>query len=486
MNGHADVTALLDATTGNTVATYYYDAFGTITEETGTVNNPFRYSGYQYDEETELYYLNARMYDSKIARFLQEDTYRGQANDPLSLNLYAYCRNNPLIYWDPTGHMESDVTINGKKIGNAQVSDGVTTGNIRDIATALGGEVGYDHKNKIASVTLNGQRIEYDLKTVKNGVGIDSMGNPFYTTEDGHLKASVRDMAKIADVEESIDWGMENNTPYVTINTPEPSTSGSSNSYVPPVEEPSEPDYQPSKPTNDAGNNSNSSNQGAGNDDTVIEDYIDSLDRDLDSYLKEKTSGRMGSTELGALLLMMTKVKYGKYEFYHANYNCWQEWFGYNDFYDLIFSTGSDMDKAKFKFNYEGEDLIIWAWKGDYLNLGAGAELGIYKRYKIGNIIPTPHWEVDKSLSLPMTLQLSYNGDTIIYYRPSEDQWWITGFNPEFKDVKADELTATFTIDFSQKKDMYDAFIKSRDYLDNMDAWTISKTNKYLMKLDLK
>ncbi|NLJ97410.1 MAG: hypothetical protein GX321_09690, partial [Clostridiales bacterium] len=50
------------------------------------------------------YYLNARMYDPKIARFLQEDTYTGQADDPLSLNLYTYCANNPIIYWDPTGH----------------------------------------------------------------------------------------------------------------------------------------------------------------------------------------------------------------------------------------------------------------------------------------------------------------------------------------------------------------------------------------------
>ena len=44
------------------------------------------------------------MYDPTIARFLQEDTYTGDKNDPLSLNLYAYCNNNPLIYNDPTGH----------------------------------------------------------------------------------------------------------------------------------------------------------------------------------------------------------------------------------------------------------------------------------------------------------------------------------------------------------------------------------------------
>jgi hypothetical protein len=44
------------------------------------------------------------MYDPKTARFLQEDTYTGDSNDPLSLNLYTYCANSPLVYYDPTGH----------------------------------------------------------------------------------------------------------------------------------------------------------------------------------------------------------------------------------------------------------------------------------------------------------------------------------------------------------------------------------------------
>ena len=84
--------------------TYYYDAFGNVEEASGTFGNPYRYAGYMYDEETRLYYLNARFYDAKIARFMQEDTYLGNQSDPLSLNLYTYCHNNPLSYYDPTGH----------------------------------------------------------------------------------------------------------------------------------------------------------------------------------------------------------------------------------------------------------------------------------------------------------------------------------------------------------------------------------------------
>jgi RHS repeat-associated protein len=108
-NGHADVTALIDADTGDVEATYYYDPFGNILESTGSVNNNITYAGYQYDEETELYYLNARMYDPNIARFLQEDTYRGDPNDPLSLNLYSYCHNEPIMYFDPTGHWIDEI-----------------------------------------------------------------------------------------------------------------------------------------------------------------------------------------------------------------------------------------------------------------------------------------------------------------------------------------------------------------------------------------
>lgn len=112
-NGQADVTALVRPN-GTIAASYYYDAWGVPLEENyfdvngnptqEKVNNPIRYAGYQWDSETELYYLNSRHYNPVIARFMQEDTYRGDFNDPLSLNLYTYVLNNPLKYDDPTGY----------------------------------------------------------------------------------------------------------------------------------------------------------------------------------------------------------------------------------------------------------------------------------------------------------------------------------------------------------------------------------------------
>jgi RHS repeat-associated protein len=126
-NGHGDVTALLDIN-GDIAGSYYYDAFGKILESGGTMKdkNPIRYAGYQWDEESGLYYLNARMYDPTTARFLQEDTYSGDADDPLSLNLYTYCANNPLMYWDPTGHYYQKQYVAGYGIKEVWVNDPVT------------------------------------------------------------------------------------------------------------------------------------------------------------------------------------------------------------------------------------------------------------------------------------------------------------------------------------------------------------------------
>ncbi|MCX7748374.1 MAG: hypothetical protein N2645_16040 [Clostridia bacterium] len=66
--------------------------------------NPFRYCGEYFDKETGTIYLRARYYNPGIGRFITEDSFAGDANDPLSLNLYTYCHNNPINGWDPTGH----------------------------------------------------------------------------------------------------------------------------------------------------------------------------------------------------------------------------------------------------------------------------------------------------------------------------------------------------------------------------------------------
>ena len=61
--------------------------------------NPIRYRGYYYDEDTKLYYLNARYYCPEWRRFISpDDTAFLDPENVNGLNLYAYCGNDPANY----------------------------------------------------------------------------------------------------------------------------------------------------------------------------------------------------------------------------------------------------------------------------------------------------------------------------------------------------------------------------------------------------
>ena len=68
------------------------------------VFNPFRYRGYYYDTDTGLYYLQSRYYNPQWGRFLNEDGYISTGTGLLGYNMYAYCNNNPVMGYDPTGY----------------------------------------------------------------------------------------------------------------------------------------------------------------------------------------------------------------------------------------------------------------------------------------------------------------------------------------------------------------------------------------------
>lgn len=106
-NGHGDVVQTT-AENGAVQNQYDYDIFGQPTLTVEQYSCAIRYAGEFYDNETGLYYLRARYYDPRNARFLSEDTYAGDPSDPLSLNLYTYCANNPILYIDPTGHIYTE------------------------------------------------------------------------------------------------------------------------------------------------------------------------------------------------------------------------------------------------------------------------------------------------------------------------------------------------------------------------------------------
>ena len=102
-NAHGDVVNLTD-NNGAVTKTYQYDAFGVEKNIDDTDTNAFRYCGEYYDKETATIYLRARYYSPSTGRFISRDSFAGSNNDPLSLNLYTYCHNNPVSGTDSTGH----------------------------------------------------------------------------------------------------------------------------------------------------------------------------------------------------------------------------------------------------------------------------------------------------------------------------------------------------------------------------------------------
>ena len=125
--------------------TYHYDAFGIILKETGSdgeLSNRLTYTGQIIDGATGQYYLRARFYHPEIGRFMQEDVYRGDG-----LNLYAYCANNPVMYYDPSGYTQLCL--------NRKTDPGTSPNEIRkidddiiDVMDANGGHIQQKHVGK--------------------------------------------------------------------------------------------------------------------------------------------------------------------------------------------------------------------------------------------------------------------------------------------------------------------------------------------------
>lgn len=89
----------LTDSSGSVAQAYTYDSFGRIVGQTGSLANPYTYTGREFDAESGLFYYRARYYDPIVGRFTQEDPVGFDGG----LNFYAYVANNPVNYVDPQG-----------------------------------------------------------------------------------------------------------------------------------------------------------------------------------------------------------------------------------------------------------------------------------------------------------------------------------------------------------------------------------------------
>ena len=117
-NLQGDVVAIYNQS-GTKIYEYAYDAWGNIIKSAEVVTggnaahavNPFRYRGYYFDTETNLYYLQSRYYNPEWGRFLNADVYVNANGDLMGYNMYAYCSNNPVMCSDPSGKIPIAIPI---------------------------------------------------------------------------------------------------------------------------------------------------------------------------------------------------------------------------------------------------------------------------------------------------------------------------------------------------------------------------------------
>ena len=100
-----------------------FDSYG---QELSTDATSFKYkfTGQERDAESGNDYFHVRYFGSGVGRFMSPDPLGGHPEDPQTLNRYAYARNNPLLFSDPTG-LDFNLTCTAAKDGsNASTCQG--------------------------------------------------------------------------------------------------------------------------------------------------------------------------------------------------------------------------------------------------------------------------------------------------------------------------------------------------------------------------
>ena len=165
---------------------------------------------------------------------------------------------------------------------------------------------------------------------------------------------------------------------------------------------------------------------------------------------------------------------------WYAELNAKQRIGGYNDTYDQIFTV---CDYTRFETYFTANDKSgisrawrIEGWKGNYLNMGVGGEIGLYYRNANSKVvdavnhirpmlnaneryfvkvacdtIASHYFVVEDADMMEMQFNL-YNGKAVaknlLFIRKSQKHWWITGFRPGIGQIASEQLTMTGSITF--------------------------------------
>ena len=113
LTDHLGSTNVTTDSSGVLVSSMLYTAFGETRSSYGITASDYLYTGQREENEIGLYFYQARFYDLALARFISADTIVPQPGDPLAWDRYAYVKNNPIRYNDPSGHCPECLVMGG-------------------------------------------------------------------------------------------------------------------------------------------------------------------------------------------------------------------------------------------------------------------------------------------------------------------------------------------------------------------------------------
>jgi RHS repeat-associated protein len=109
-------TRIITDNTGSVVYSALFDPYGGMQKQwVNTYSPSLKFSGKEREANTELDYFGARYYGHKQYRFISVDPVINKAEalaNPQLWNLYSYCRNNPVTYFDTDGRSSFKCNVN--------------------------------------------------------------------------------------------------------------------------------------------------------------------------------------------------------------------------------------------------------------------------------------------------------------------------------------------------------------------------------------
>ena len=409
-NLYGDVVAIASEN-GDIVAEYRYDAYGNTRYSSGNEIkdiNPIRYRSYYQDASTGYYFLQTRYYNPEWRRFISADSVFITGNMLTGSNMYAYCNDNPVAFSDSQG---TEATLAEKILGNA----------VRLASKAVSKRL-TNETNAFFAVANN---VALPLVKILGGSQF---------AESTLAKLAVSNPELIKQVVEYIYTGTETDDVPTGLR------------HFMPV-------------------NMSGGAPWAG----YLLGFEKSTYVDKDNYSVKAANKVLSNRFLNKIPFVVNRCNAIIKEHTFTNYTTvegkymWQSQVGYSGLYDLAFSMGGPIKRLMYRFtatiNSKPRYYVIWCWKADYWNLGAGAEIGIYYTDSAEDKEKN-FYNINTDLNLHVRMDIDYGINTPITLKHLNDfhqtNWWVTSFTPEIQFANIDLLRVKLKVRFVDK--MIDGF----------------------------